>query len=126
MQGGSVLAGLGAPFVDNQLPSAWRITLPMNLFFAEDNMKSPFIVRRQSLPHPLAEHRWDRIYQLLLRWSSTVEQEQFVPRSHQMEVEDESSNLCPSVDATASAIPNHRATTPAVALPCQGREGADN
>src|SRR5262249_2179943 len=61
----------------------------MNRFVVEENMKSPFIIRRQSLPHPLAEHRWDRIYQLLLRWSSIVEQEHFVPRSHQMEVEDE-------------------------------------
>jgi hypothetical protein len=56
VQGGSVLAGLGALFVDNQFPSAWRIILPMNLFVTEENMKSPFIVRRQSL-----RTRWQSI-----------------------------------------------------------------
>ena len=63
-------------------------------------MKRTFIIRRQSLSYQMAEHRWDRLYQLLLLWSSKTEQEQFVPHSHQMEVEDESRDLCPSIDPT--------------------------
>src|SRR5262245_15875540 len=77
----------------------------MNQFIVEENMKRTFIIRRQSLSHQMAEHRWDRPYQLLFLWSSKTEQEQFVPHSHQMEVEDESRDLCPSIDPTASLSP---------------------
>jgi hypothetical protein len=84
-------------------------------------VKVPFRIPRQSWPHSLTAHRWDRVYQLLLRWSKSGEPEHFVPRSHQMEVAEASGNLCPSINATASTIADHRAATLAVARLYKGR-----
>ena len=70
-------------------------------------MKRSFVIRRQAIQQPLAEHRWDRLYQLLLRWSRATELEDSVPCSQSMEGEDESRYLRASFDPAPSPVADH-------------------
>ena len=72
-------------------------------------MKQKWIVRRQTEQQVDGQRRWDVAYQCLLRWTRVTGREA-VPIQGQQGVCDEGSNLCSSVDATASAGPDQRPT----------------
>lgn len=46
-----------------------RRVLPRILLSAEGEMKRQWHIRRQAIPLPEGQQRWDRAYQLLLEWS---------------------------------------------------------
>ena len=72
-------------------------------------MKRAWRVRRTVQQLPDGQHRWDRAYQLLLRWERDADIERMAHHATlgcpMQEVRDESSAVCTSVDAAAGAIP---------------------
>lgn len=72
-------------------------------------MKRSWTVRRTVQELPNGEQRWDRAYQLLLRWAqdATIERtaHAVTPSDLTQEVSDESSDLCTRVDTTAGSDP---------------------
>ena len=53
-------------------------------------MKQQWVIRRRAVTHQDGQHRWDQLYQHLLRWADPSPQE-----SHRQEVSNESGHLCP-------------------------------
>ena len=69
-------------------------------------MEQEWTVHREVVPYADGQRRWDLAYQCLLKWSTTMRQETSSIQTQQ-EACDESGNLCPSVDPTTSADPDH-------------------
>jgi hypothetical protein len=72
-------------------------------------MKRSWTIRRTVQELPNGEQRWDRAYQLLLRWNQETETTRAVqtPVDHRQEGRDESSTVRASVDPTTSSEPNN-------------------
>ena len=74
-------------------------------------MKRSWSVRRTVQPLPNGDQRWDRAFQLLLRWAHDADiaraAQAVVPKNRTQEASDESSDLCPRVDATAGSESIH-------------------
>ena len=56
-------------------------------------------VRRKAIPQEDAHLKWDLAYQCLLKWAQT---KQVIQAQQDQEVHDESSHLCPRINAGAS------------------------
>lgn len=74
-------------------------------------MKRSWTVRRTVQPLSNGEQRWDRAYQLLLRWAQNAEIERAThaaePADPMQEVSDERSTVCTSLDITSGSDPIH-------------------
>jgi hypothetical protein len=66
-------------------------------------------IRRQFQPTADGARRWDQVYQYLLHWTTPTEPSTVPAPSltRQAEVTHEHSDLCPGIDRTADAGPNH-------------------
>ena len=76
----------------------------------EEKMKRQWQVRRQFVPHPDGEQRWDRVYQYLLRWAVAAEPESTAMPPFSVllpqEVDHADCSLRTSIDTTASSTAN--------------------
>ena len=69
-------------------------------------MKRAWKKRRCLVQQQDAAHRWDQVYQLLLRWNSSTELEEFALIPEQKELKDENSNICACVNPETSSVAN--------------------
>jgi len=72
----------------------------------EEQMKRSWKKCRQTTQYPDAERRWDQAYQLLLQWNN-FSKLPLLPISQPMEVKDENSNLCESLNPKAEPVTNN-------------------
>ena len=74
-------------------------------------MRRSLTVRRTVQELPNGEHRWDRAYQLLLRWAQDAHIERaardVAPADLTQEVSDESSGVRTRIDTAAGSDPIH-------------------
>lgn len=78
-------------------------------------MQRQWKVRRIMQPSPDGQRRWDRAYQELLAWSRAgfgdERRDGAVPDLSDLEVNGESSPVCPCLDPKAGTSPDGRAAT---------------
>jgi hypothetical protein len=86
-------------------------------------MRRQWIVRRTTQQEPDGQRRWDRAYQEMLSWTGDglVDEARggAVQEPPHLEVKDESSRLCPRLDATSGASANRRTTVRSAQKPRQ-------
>jgi hypothetical protein len=68
-------------------------------------MNRSWQVHRETVIHPDGQRRWDRAYQLLLRWADDVRTAQLPPISE--EDDDAHCPVCPGLDQSSTADPHH-------------------
>lgn len=67
-------------------------------------MPQPILIKRTVTAQPGAQHRWDLVYQYLVKWS--LQHEPANPLQ-QKENNHESSDLCPCINPTPGAKSEH-------------------
>lgn len=64
-------------------------------------------VRRIGVPVATGQQRWDRAYQLLLQWATTLPTSADVPPPNLPEMSHARSDLCPRFDQPPGRAPDH-------------------
>ena len=68
-------------------------------------MNRTWQVHRETVAHPDGQRRWDRAYQLLLRWAD--EELAAQPPAVTQEDDDAHCPVCPGLDQSSTADPHH-------------------